>query len=51
LADCISDTDTTTQELLVEQIFPQQAEVLTTGKLDRALASRVVANDIRVDVG
>jgi nicotinamidase-related amidase len=51
LADCISDTDTSTQQLLMERVFPRQAEVLTTGKLERALASQGAAGDITVQVG
>ena len=51
LADCISDADTATQQLLVERVFPQQAEVLTTTKLERMLASQGLAGEMRTHVG
>jgi nicotinamidase-related amidase len=50
LADCISDTDTATQRLLMERVFPQQAEILTTNELERALAGRGVAGAMRAHV-
>lgn len=51
LADCVSDTDAATQQLLLERVIPQQAEVLTSTKLNQALAGRADANDMRVHVG
>ncbi|MCX2930844.1 cysteine hydrolase [Mycobacterium sp. CVI_P3] len=46
LADCISDADAATQQLLMEWVFPRQAKVLAVSQLERALASHAVAGDI-----
>lgn len=46
LADCISDTDMATKQMLMEQVFPRQARVLTSSRLERALTSHISAGHV-----
>lgn len=51
LSDCIADTDPAAQQHLMERIFPQQAEILTTSRLQRRLCATDVGGDRRMHVG
>lgn len=51
LSDCIADTDPAAQQHLMERIFPQQAEILTTSRLQRRLGAKDVGGDRRMHVG